>query len=180
MRVRVAALGVVLLAACGVVPAASPCRAELAPVDDPPVHHDPDLEARIPDEVAGAPLEVQSICASATDTGGMALEPAFLEQVGVELADVSMALNTPEIGGENIVTLTAYRYYGSDEDAIAGAMLDAAERAGETLAPATRAGREVHLASPVLGGVVVYTAEDTLYLLAGDAEAVDEIVAALP
>lgn len=170
-----------VLGACGGVVSSSPCRGEVSPLDEPPSHHDPELEARIPDTVGGTSLDLQSICAGAGEIGGLNMTPEFLDQLGVRPDDVSMAITNPAIGGAFDGSLTAFRYYGASEDAIRTAMLDALSANGEGVEGRERAGKSVSVArGPLLNGTVVYVADDALYLLSGADEHVDEILAGLP
>jgi hypothetical protein len=171
---------VLVLAACGAA-GTSPCRGEQAPLDEPPLHHDPELEARIPDTVGDAPLDLQSICAGAGQVGGTNMTPEFLDEVGVEADDVSMAVTNPAIGGAFDGSLSAFRYYGASEDAIRTAMLDAMRETGEGVGEENRAGKSLSVArGPFMNGSVIYVADDTLYLLSGVEEQVDELLAGLP
>lgn len=171
----------VVLGACGAVVSSSPCRGEVSPLEEPPSHHDPELEARIPDTVGDAPLELQSICAGAGEIGGINMTPEFLDEVGVARDDVSMALTNPAIGGAFDGSLTAFRYHGASEDAIRTAMLDAMRQTGEGIEAEERAGKAVSIArGPLMNGTVVYVADDTLYLLSGVEEHIDDLLAGLP
>ena len=110
-------LGVALIG-CGAKTTSSPCRGDGSALDEPPSHHDPELEARIPDTVGDASLDLQSVCAGKAEIGGINMTPEFLEQVGIEADDVSMAVTNPAIGGAFDGSLTAVRYFGASEDAI--------------------------------------------------------------
>jgi hypothetical protein len=178
---RTLILGLVLgaLAGCGIATETSPCRGELTDPADAPVHHDPNLEARFPETVGGESLEVQSLCANSTDTGGFTTD-VVLDQLEVQLDDVTVALTTPSIGQELPLSITAVRYYGADEDEIRAAALDSMADAGSSAQEARLGGRTVHVGDAVMGNVVVYVADDTLYLLNGDAGTLEELLATLP
>lgn len=172
---------VTALAACGSQAGAAPCRGEVSPLEEPPSHHDPELEARIPDTVAGVPLDLQSVCIGAAEVGGINMTPEFLEEVGVEAADVTMAVTNPAIGAAFNGSLSAFRYYGASADVIRTAMIDAMRATGETMESTQRAGKDVSVArGPLMNGTTVYVAGDTLYLLSGVEEHVDELLAGLP
>jgi hypothetical protein len=173
-----AAIGLAfLLAACGGEPASSGCPAEApSPAPTPPFAHDPELADRIPDEVGGQPLEIQTVCATIADPGGLPTTPQMLEAVGVELSDVTVAV-TPNVGqGENRVAVTAWRYAGAEEAAIREAFLGLLDETGIPVEEDTIGGTPIHRAV----FHVYHVAGDTLYaVLAEDAE-VEEVLAGLP
>jgi hypothetical protein len=60
-------------------------------------------------------------------------------------------------------------------------MLDAMRETGEGVGEENRAGKSVSVAQgPFMNGSVIYVADDTLYLLSGVEEQVDELLAGLP
>jgi hypothetical protein len=179
--VGVAAVLAAVVALQSGVLAGSPCRGEVSDPAEPPTHHDPELEERIPETVAGHPIEVQSFCANVTDASGLNTTPEFLEAVGVEIDDVTYALNNPSIGSPSSVSVTAYRYHGASEEALRAAYVDAMTRAGETLMERTLGGKPIHVSDgPLAPGASAYVAGDTLYFVSGtDGECAD-LLAQLP
>src|SRR5918999_3214541 len=103
--VGVAAVLAAVVALQSGVLAGSPCRGEVSDPAEPPTHHDPELEERIPDTVAGHPIEVQSFCANVVEAGGINLTPVFPQAVGVGIDDVTYALNNPDIGSPSTVSV---------------------------------------------------------------------------
>jgi hypothetical protein len=166
-----------LLAACGGGAAPSGCPAEApSPLPAPPYDDDPELADRIPDEVGGEPLEIQTACATVADPGGLPTSPEMLEAVGVELQDVTVAL-TPNVGqGGNRLAVTAWRYAGAGEHEIRDAFLGMLAEAGIPVEEDTIGGTEIHRAL----FHVYHVAGDTLYAVLGEDAAVEEILAGLP
>lgn len=176
------ALAALVGAGCGVADVGqSPCRGEVSDAAQPPVHHDPDLEARFPDTVAGHPLELQSFCANATDLDGATLDPGLLDRLDVELDDITFATNTPSIGDPLSVSVSGWRYRGASEDDLRSELVGSMGDMGEHLQTLQRAGKQVEESDgPVMVGTVFYFAGDTLYLLSGVESEVDEVLGALP
>jgi hypothetical protein len=160
----------------------SPCHGGLSDPADLPSHHDAELEARIPDTVAGQSLEVQSVCANRFgEGGGLTVTPALLESLGVVIDDVTYAANTPQIGSELSVSVSAWRYRGASEDAIRTEMLEVAREAGEEFDRVSRAGKEVDVGrGPMMPEMVFYVEGDTLYMVQGADTEVHEVLEGLP
>ncbi|HVM24707.1 MAG TPA: hypothetical protein VM253_04860 [Candidatus Limnocylindrales bacterium] len=178
----VAASMAMLLAACGAddpSPAArADCPAEASVTSPPAANEDPVLADRMPDEVAGRRLEIQTVCATVAGAGGLTTAPEFLQAVGVELRDVTIARDRGAQSGspETYASVTAWRYGGAAEDDIRAALLDAFDRAGIPVEEDTVGGKEVHRA--LLH--VYYVADDTLYAVVGQDAGVEALVEALP
>jgi hypothetical protein len=170
-----------LLAACGGEPAASAACPETAPspLPTPPYNDDPELAGRLPTEIGGQELEVQSVCVTTANPGGINLLPTFLEAAGVEISDVTMAVSQPSAISEDnpFVSISAFRYRGASEDAVRSAMTDTLAEAEVPNEDETIAEKEV---TRVLGTVVWYVAGDTLYLITGEEPQVEEVLQALP
>lgn len=171
------------LVACGMAPAPVCPQVPPQPMPPPPWHDDSVLEERIPDELDGQSLEVQTYCASAhPQEGGLTTAPEFLDEIGVDLTDVTVARSRgPSIGGDNPETLVAaWRYHGADETLLRSTFLRMYDevRAEEGLPGAfierTMAGKTVH--EDDIG--VVYVADDTIYVVHG--RSTEELVAGLP
>lgn len=153
------------------------------------MHDDPELEARIPDRVAGEPFEVQTYCAITSDPGGLTTAPAFLEAVGVELTDVTVLRSAgPQIGNTDAhVEVTAFRYRGADEDTLRETFTRMFDEGNaelgidDELQHGVVAGKGIHLSR----FVTIYVADDVIYLLSGAdtpaaGEKIEEILEALP
>lgn len=149
-----------------------------SPRPAPPYHQDAELEARIPDEVGGEPLEIQTVCLTVHDPGGLITSDAMLERIGVEPQDVTVALgpssNAPISG--SFVGVTAWRYAGADAAAIRGAFRETLGEAEIPIEPETIAGKEVDMAL----FHAYYVADDTLYAVLGEEAGVAEVIGALP
>jgi hypothetical protein len=171
-----------VLVACGLEPAPAPCRNEIPPIDEMGrSHHDPELERRIPDTVGGAPLTVASACANVSNPGGLTVAPAFLAEVGVDLADVSHAERVPEIGDDIDAQVSAWRYHSATAADIRTAILSQLAAAGESMRETDVGGRSVHVSDgPLMNGTVIHVAGDAMYLLSGSDAQVAELLAGLP
>lgn len=167
-----------LLAACGVDAPSPDCPAE-APSPRPagPYADDPELADRIPAEVGGQRLEVQTVCATVSELSGLTTSPRMLEEVGVELQDVTIAVTPAPGGGSGAPAgVTAWRYAGAEEDAIRDAFLGMLEEAEIPVEHDTVGGKEIDRAI----FHVYYVAGDTLYSVLGEDDHVEEVVEALP
>jgi hypothetical protein len=176
------AVGVVL-GACGLVESGpAPCRGDVpGPDAQEQPHHDPALEARIPDSLGGEPFTVTSMCANVADPGGLTVAPDLLADVGVELADVSHAHGIPEVGDNVDAQLSAWRYHSATADDLRTAMLAQLAVAGESMRQANVARRSVYVSDgPLMRGTIVYVSGDTVYVLSGSDEQVAELLGALP
>ncbi len=184
---RAAFAALLMLAACG--GDASPiaqCPSEApSPAATPPYDDDRELADRIPDTAGGEPLEVQTYCASTHEEAGVTVAPGLLAELGVDLADVTVARSRPpQIGATaDQVEVTAWRYRGADEDRLRDAFLASY---GEAL---SAQGMDAEITEESLGGKgvhnhsttgVIYVAVDTLYILSGNGTKIEEILAALP
>jgi hypothetical protein len=170
------------LAACGTDAerASGPeCPADApSPPPERPYHQDLELEGRIPDEVAGTQLRIETVCATVFDPGGIPTSDAMLDEVGVERSDVSIAL-TPRSGdgiSDGLVGVTAWRYGGAEEEDIRSAFLGFLADAEIPVERDTVGGKEIDRAL----FHVYYVADDTLYAVLGEDERVEEVMAALP
>jgi hypothetical protein len=148
---------------------------------------DPELAARFPDTVGGQPLSVQSFRGDVFMQAGGS-DPsfdAFLESVGAELDDVSVAFGT-SMSAESPLTVGAFRILGASEDDLEREFIAASEESGGVsgLEQTSVGGKDVWSATDPSGtagmSVFIYTKDDTLYFLTGNEEQVAEILAALP
>ena len=205
-------LTMLLVAACASEEAASASQSEapatVEPTPEPPestepepsgsafalpsigLDGDPELAGRFPDTVGGIALRMQSISgdAFAALAGEDPTFEAFLDSVGAELSDVSVAVG----GGADpsdptsILSVGAFRVLGASEDELEREFVAASEEAGDVtgLEAASIAGKDVLSASDPTGEttmrVFIYTKDDTLYFLTGTEEQAEEILEALP
>ncbi len=170
----------IIMGACGTESSAdAPCPAAApSPLPTLPYNDDPELAERLPTEIAGQELEVQSVCATTAMPGGINLSPGFLEAAGAELSDVTMAVSEPrEVEQETpFVSISAFRYRGADEEALRSAVVDTVAETGIEPEEETIAGKDVYrVLVPVW-----YVAGDTLYLITGEDPQVEEVLEALP
>jgi hypothetical protein len=181
-RMLAAAIGLVLLlAACGPAEATPAprvgCPAEVLPSPPPrPWNDDPALVQRIPDEIDGEALAVETVCATAIGARGLPTSPGLLQDLGVELQDVTIAQTPSAFIERTGIGITAWRYAGADENALRAAVLAAFEGAGIPAEEETIAGKAVYRA--LLH--VYHVADDTLYAVVGPDARVEEIIEALP
>jgi hypothetical protein len=147
---------------------------------------DPELAARFPETVGGEPLQLQSLGGGAFAAAGP--DPVFddfLEAIGAEATDVSVAFGGVLIGEETL-TAGAFRVRGASEDELEREFIAASEEAGEVpeLTQETIGGKDVWTATDETDGVevrvFVYTSGDTLYFLTGPLEYATELLEALP
>ena len=168
-----------IVAGCGGDASVPDCPAEApSPMPAEPYAQDPELADRVPDEVAGQPLEVQTVCATVYDPGGLTTSDTMLERVGVARQDVTLALSPPpSTGGTNTyVAVNAWRYAGADEETVRDAFVGLLEEAEIPVEEDTIAGKDVHMAF----FHAYYVADDTLYAVLGEEERVEEVLEALP
>ena len=147
---------------------------------------DPELASRFPDTVGGEALQVQSFRGDVFMQAG-GTDPsfeAFLDSVGAELDDVSVAFGT-SMSAENPLSVGAFRVLGASEDDLEREFIAASEESGDVtgLTETSVGGKDVWSAAESPGSgmsVFIYTKDDTLYFLTGNEEQVAEILAALP
>jgi hypothetical protein len=147
---------------------------------------DPELAGRFPDTVGGQPLQVQSFRGDTFMAMG-GDDPsftAFLDSVGAEMEDVSVAFGGA-MSGENPLSVGAFRVLGASEDDLEREFIAASEESGDVsgMTQSSIGGKDVWTAADASGtgmSVFIYTKDDTLYFLTGTEEQVAEILAALP
>jgi len=147
---------------------------------------DPELAGRFPATVAGQPLQLQSVGGEAFAAAGPdPVFDGFLEAIGAEATDLSVAFGGAQIG-DVALTAGAFRVLGASEDELEREFIAASEQAGDVpeLRRQTIGGKEVWTALEGSGEtevqVFVYTRDDTLYFLTGSVEHVVEILEVLP
>ena len=148
---------------------------------------DPELAGRFPDTIGGQPLQIQSFRGDTFMAMGGS-DPsfeAFLDSVGAELEDVSVAFGGAATGS-SALSVGAFRVLGASEDQLEREFIAASEDAGDVsdLTQTSIGGKDVWSAADPSGGtgmsVFLYTKDDTVYFLTGTEEQVTEILAALP
>jgi hypothetical protein len=149
---------------------------------------DPELAGRFPDTVGGQQLQVQSFRGDTFMAMGGS-DPqfeAFLDSVGAELEDVSVAFGGAGIDSSSALSVGAFRILGASEDDLEREFIAASEQAGDmsNLEQTNVAGKDVWTGTDPSGqtnaAVYLYTKDDTLYFLTGTEEQVTEILEALP
>ncbi len=148
---------------------------------------DPELAGRFPDTVGGQPLTVQSFDGQtfAQVGGDDPTFTAFLDSIGAELTDVSVAFGGV-MSGDTPLTVGAFRVEGASEDDLEREFIAASEEAGDItgMEQATVGGKDVFTAIDPSGetdaSVYLYTKDDTLYFLTGSEADVAEILETLP
>lgn len=148
---------------------------------------DPELAARFPDTVGGQPLQVQSMRGDTFMSMGGS-DPAFqefLDSVGAELSDVSVAFGGAA-SGDSFLSVGAFRILGASEDDLEREFIAASEDAGDItgMEQASIGGKDVWVATDPSGeagaSAYLYTKDDTLYFLTGSEAEIAEILEALP
>ena len=147
---------------------------------------DPELAGRFPDTVGGEALQVQSFRGDTFMAGG-GTDPsfeAFLDSVGAELEDVSVAFGGA-MSGESVLSVGAFRILGANEDQLETEFLAASQAEGEIegLEESSIGGKDVWTASDAAApgfSMFIYVKDDTVYFLTGSEEQAAEILAALP
>ena len=147
---------------------------------------DPELAGRFPDTVGGEALQVQSFRGDTFMAGG-GTDPsfeAFLDSVGAELEDVSVAFGGA-MSAESVLSVGAFRILGANEDQLETEFLAASQAEGEIegLEESSIGGKDVWAASDAAApgfSMFIYVKDDTVYFLTGSEEQAAEILAALP
>ncbi|HYN63377.1 MAG TPA: hypothetical protein VES36_02135 [Candidatus Limnocylindrales bacterium] len=168
----------VVVTACSALPTGTP---------EAILNADPELAARFPSMVAGEPFPVDTIRAEAS-LRLMGVNEAFLEALGADFEDVSVALgHRPMPTATSVhVSASAYRVVGANEDRLLEYFIPIMKERSEDipLVKVTVAGRQVWrpMGKPVaVAGNMLYVHGDTAYLLYGDhRKVVEELLAALP
>jgi hypothetical protein len=167
------------LVACGGETTGTACPADAPdPAPTPPYSQDTELADRIPDEVGGEAFDVQTVCLTVYDPGGLTVSDAMLEEVGVGRQEVTLAFSpSPNVAGSSdFIGITAWRYAGASEDDIRQAFLAMLEEAEIPVEQQTIGGKEVDMAL----FHAYYAADDTLYSVLGAEDRVAELLEALP
>lgn len=159
----------------------------------PNMNADPELEDRLPDSIGGESLQVFSFGGEWIEMmGGQGgADPsfqAFLDSLGAEASDITMAIAAPTSAGEdNFVSITAFRVRGASEDELREEFMASAEDAGDVagFSEESLGGKEVLMAADPtgeLGGAsfYLYSQDDTIYWMTGSEEQVTEMLEALP
>lgn len=181
MRIAILLCLAVALVACGgdaTGPSGRCPDSAPSPMPAPPYDDDPELAGRLPTDVAGQELAVQTVCITTVDPGALPVSDAFLSEVGAEPRDVTMAVGEPSGTSAEapFVSIVAFRYAGADEDTVRRAFLDTLASAEIEVEDETIADKQVHRAL----FIAYYVADDTLYAITGEDPQVEEVLEALP
>ena len=167
-------LALASLAGCNVlfVPRKPPSTPSPSPNTD--VHQYPDLEARLPDEIDGQPLEKFSLKSDAEANSAKTLQ--VLARLGKTPADVQLA-RASATGVD--VTAAAMRIVGTDaiQAAVAFQAVDEADpRSGAVYEPEVVAGKRVLIrtSGSSVGFTYIYPVEDILFIYSGNRALVEE------
>ena len=147
---------------------------------------DPELAGRFPDTIGGQALQVQSFRGDTFMAGG-GTDPsftAFLDSVGAELEDVSVAFGGA-MSGEDLLSVGAFRVLGANEDQLETEFLAASQAEGDIqgLEETSLGGKTIWAASDAAApglSMFIYVKDDTVYFLTGSESQAAEILAALP
>jgi len=151
------------------------------------INADPELASSFPDTIGGEPFPVETY-RDERALGAMGVHDAFLESLGANIGDVSVAIGHRPMATEESVHLSAYAYRvaGGSEAALIDYFIPIAEKQSENnqFAPTSVAGKEVWRAvepSAAVAGNMLYVHGETAYLLySNQREAAEELLAALP
>lgn len=153
------------------------------PTLDPAVFHAfPDLEAQLPNEVAGVPLQKLSFGAF----GGGSVDPLFaavLAQVGKTVDDVQSAVAGPvDSMQDRELTIIAFRIVGIQGAQLLQAVRTAAQSdpTAGTVADATVGGKQVVALTDADETSYAYAAGEVVYVVSGEPALTDATMGMLP
>jgi hypothetical protein len=158
---------------------------DVGPLPSFDLQGDPELAGRFPDTVGGQPLEMASMRGDTFLSAGADADPAFeefLDRVGAELSDVSVAFGGVASETGEFLQAGAFRVLGVSQDDLEREFIAASEREGDISAfeQSSVAGKDVWTATQEGTSVVLYAKDDTIYYLTGDAALAEEVLAELP
>ncbi len=163
---------------------ASTPPADGAPTEDPLTPHQfPDLEARIPDNVAGLTIRKASFGA---DFGEGALSADFqaaVEQVGMTVTDVQLATAGPPEESDRDLSIVAFNIGGADSAQFMQALRAIREaNPGSTgsIIDETIAGKNVLALTEGENTQYWYPGGDVLFIVGGEDELVEATLSLLP
>jgi peptidyl-prolyl cis-trans isomerase B (cyclophilin B) len=155
-----------------------------------PIPGDPELEAVLPRELGGEPLEVESFN-SAEVVAQFESDPATAEELSAILATAGARISDLSVAGGRVDTdqgsamVTVLRIRDADASVLVDGLVPFVTGYTDLqTAPATIAGRELlsvtDAADPEGDPIYVDTTGDLLFLLAGDEPLLSELVGQLP
>lgn len=168
-------------------PSPEPTESEAADIPLPSfdLQGDPELAGRFPDTVGGQPLEMVSMRGDTFMSAGAGTDPsfqAFLDSVGAELSDVSVAFGSVASETGEFLTVGAFRVLGVSQDDLEREFIAAAEAEGDVsgFEQSSIAGKDVWITSQDEMSVALYAKDDTIYYITGDAALAEEVLSGLP
>lgn len=180
----VAAIAVILIGCQGPASSATTtpdASAALESIDQGSLHAYPDLEARLPRQIAGIDLDTISLPGSSDDgsnpdaTGQ--LFATAVHDLGRTPADMQLAFARPRNGDADVVVV-AYRLPGVSGAQLLG-MLGPDDVDG-SIEPATIAGKNVLALLEIEATSYAYAADDVVYVVGGAPELIKAAIQALP
>lgn len=164
--------------------AASTPPAAGAPTEDPLTPHQfPDLEARIPNSVAGLAIQKASFGA---DFGEGALSADFqaaVEQVGMTVTDVQLATAGPPVDSDRDLSIVAFKVGGADSAVFLQALRTISEANPDStgsITDATIAGKNVLALTEGENTQYAYPSGDVFFIVGGENELVEATLSLLP
>jgi len=163
---------------------ASTPPADGAPTEDPLTPHQfPDLEARIPDSVAGLAIRKASFGA---DFGEGALSADFqaaVEQFGMTVTDVQLATAGPSGESDRDLSIVAFKIGGADGAQFLQALRAISEAnpgSSGSITDATIAGKNVLALTEGENTQYAYPSGDVFFIVGGEDELVEATLSLLP
>jgi hypothetical protein len=144
---------------------------------------DPELAARFPDTVGGETLTTFSMRGDNPMFSAQS-DPsfdAFLDNLGAELSDVSVAFGST--ASAEPFTVAAFRVAGANQDQLEQEFVAATEASGEAtgFTEVSLGGKTVLSAEEAtMGTILIYAKDDTIYWMSGTTEQAEEVLAVLP
>ena len=158
--------------------------ADGAPTEDPLTPHQfPDLEARIPDSVAGLAIRKASFGA---DFGEGALSADFqaaVEQFGMTVTDVQLATAGPSGESDRDLSIVAFKIGGADGAQFLQALRAISEAnpgSSGSITDATIAGKNVLALTEGENTQYAYPSGDVFFIVGGEDELVEATLSLLP
>jgi hypothetical protein len=118
-------------------------------------------------------------------SAGADADPAFqefLDSVGAELSDVSVAFGGVASETGEFLQVGAFRVLGVNQDDLEREFIAASEAEGDATGfeQSSVAGKDVWTATQEGMSVVIYAKDDTIYYITGDAALAEEVISELP
>lgn len=171
-----------------VTPAATPggdpgASTAAATVADMEPHDFPELEALLPSEVAGVPIQKASFN---SETGGVALSDEFtaaMQQFGRSETDVQLASAGPAGDSDRDLTILAFRIVGVDATQFLAALRTITDANPETemgIGDATVAGKSVLTLTQNDVTQYAYASGEVFFIVGGEQELIEATLTQLP